>query len=690
MDYMVVKHGDLFLLTDPKGDIQPGSEKGLYTHDTRVLDRYCLTFNGGPLALLHSSCEQDYLSTVYLTNTEEVNDGAVKLHRDSVEVKREQIVRDHVFYERMTFINYAREDVAATIGLTVGSQFNDLFEVRGIKRSARGHDLPPIVEAGHIQLGYVGLDDIERHVHVRCVAATSVSSDKFEIQSILIPDVPLIVEVVIQPEIAGELGTISSFSSALQDLLAEYAEWFEQGTRVTTDCDALNQMIERGLTDLKALTTDIGDGPFLVAGIPWFAVPFGRDSIIAALQLMMFHPEVARGTLRTLARLQGTQVDVSRCEQPGKILHELRRGEMANLNEVPFGRYYGSIDSTPLFLVLVVEYYRMTQDTSLVRELLPNILRAVEWLDTYADVDGDGLVEYHVEASHGLSVQSWKDSYDSMIHPTGEISASPMAVSEVQGYVYHAKAGLAEVLSAVNHDELADHLRHDAELLKERFDDAFWMADKNFYAIALDKDKHLVRTVTSDPGHCLWSGIVPETRVEAIVDRLLSPDMFSGWGIRTMSSSEPVYSPISYHNGSVWAHDNSLILLGLAKYGQTAAVNQLAGALLQASQQFTYQRLPELFCGHASDVGAVVAYPVACNPQAWAAGTPLLLVQAILGIEVFAPDRRIRLNPSWPAFVSRIEVSNLRVGDEVVSFVVERTLGIVEQSTSSFTIEWMA
>jgi glycogen debranching enzyme len=686
MDYLVIKDGDTFLLTDLCGNIHADSEKGLYTHDTRCLDTYVLTLNGKPLSKLHSSCEKNYISVIHLTNDEEVNDGELKLHRESIEVKREQIVRGGVFYERMTFFNYARTDLAVQISLQFGSRFSDLFEARGAVRSSRGKDLPPEVQNGEVTLGYVGLDDVERAVVIRCDKATRTTANRFDVDTLIQPGKPFVLEVVVQPRIDGEAGEVTSFASALKALEADYAAWLSSCMRVSTDNESFNALIHRSLLDLRTLLTDLGDGPFPVAGIPWYAVPFGRDSLITALQMLPFQPEVAKGTLRTLARLQGEKVDAWRAEQPGKILHELRRGEMANVNEVPFQRYYGSIDSTPLFLVLAVEYYRWTNDRRFLEEILPNILRAVEWLDQYADMDGDGFVEYHSADSKGLSVQSWKDSYDSMIHPDGTLGVSPMAVSEVQGYVYHAKVGLSELLPSFGETKLAERLKAEAERLKEQFNDRFWMADKDYFATALDKDKRQIRTVTSDPGHCLWSAIIDADKVDAVVRTLLSPGMFSGWGIRTMSSDEAVYSPISYHNGSVWAHDNALILLGFAKYGQTDAVNTLTEALLRAGLEFRYQRLPELFCGHDASLGFIVRYPVACMPQAWAAGTPLAMFQAILGTKVDVAAKTITLSPTWPAFLSRIQVTNMPVGETRVSFTLDRDKGVVEESLNGYRL----
>lgn len=690
MDYLVVKEGDLLLLTDEQGNIAPDSEKGLYTHDTRMLDSYELTLNQLPLTLLHSSCETGYMSTIYLTNREQLQDGTVLLRRDSIEVRREQIVHRGVFYERITLQNYSRERVIATIKLKVGSTFNDLFEIRGQTRAARGRDLDPVVSEENVLLGYEGLDGITRRVDIHVSPVTETDENGFQVSETLVPGEPFIIEIAVSPIIAEERLNPQPFSESIQALGRSHADWLASCMQVSTDNSEFNAMVTRGLQDLRVLFTDLGDGLFPVAGIPWFAVPFGRDSLIAALQLLPFQPSVARATLQTLARLQGEAVNPKRAEQPGKILHEMRRGEMANLKEVPFGKYYGSIDSTPLFLVLVVEYFRWTHDVGFIRQILPNIMRAIEWLDEYADPDGDGFVEYHVEGSGGLSVQSWKDSYDSMIHVDGRIAVSPMAVVEVQGYVYHAKVGLAEVLEIVGESGVGARLKREAASLKKLFNQQFWMPQKDYFALALDKDKQQVQITTSDPGHCLWSGIVDEERIDVVANKLLAEDMFSGWGIRTVSAKETVFNPISYHNGSVWSHDNSIILLGLSKQRKRQAVNKLATGLLNASLQFQYQRLPELFCGHDASLGAIVPYPVACIPQAWASGTPLVMVQAILGLEIDVANRRVRLAPTWPDFVNRVEINHMPFADTTISFVVDVEEGLTVTEGNGVQIQLVA
>lgn len=688
MNYLVVKDGDTFALTDQLGNMLPTSEKGLYTRDTRFLDTYELRINGSSGTVLHSSCEKNYVSTILLTNDEQVNDGQVQLRREQLEIKREQIVYNDTFYERVTVLNRSLEDMEVILDFKFGSQFVDLFEVRGTKRERRGTTRTPEVMQGRVILSYEGLDGVVRKSIIRCDQAENTTADTFRICPTVRPGVPWSFDISIQTAINDAVVLpLMEFQSVMDSLEASYDDWQAKSMSVMTDSDSFNRLIKRSLVDLRTLQSDWGQGPFFTAGIPWFAVPFGRDSLISALQMVLFRPDVAKGTLRTLASLQGSQVDRRRVEEPGKIVHEVRRGEMANLDEIPFGRYYGSVDSTPLFLILASEYYQVTDDKEFMKELMPSLLDALGWIESYSDIDEDGFAEYHTEDSGGLSVQSWKDSYDSMIHTNGRIANSPMAVSEMQGYVYAAKLAMAKILAEFGQTQEGVRLEREARELKINFNEAFWMPDKAFYALALDCDKRQVGVITSDPGHCLWTGIISEERIDAVAQRLLSRGMFSGWGIRTMSSEELAYSPISYHNGSVWAHDNSLILLGFSREGRVDEVNQLAEALLKASEQFEHQRLPELFCGHGTEIGSIVRYPVACEPQAWAAGTSLAMLQAVLGIEVDAANKIVRLAPTWPKFLSRITVTDLRVGEDTASFTVDQNDGLTVHDAGGICVE---
>ena len=434
----------------------------------------------------------------------------------------------------------------------------------------------------------------------------------------------------VNPEIGGERGTDYDADVAYSKLVDSYRSWNDRTTKVKTDYLPLQRMVDRGVSDLRLLLTDLGYGPFPVAGLPWFGVPFGRDSLIAALQMLSFNPDIAKGTLRTMGHYQGKNNDPWRDEQPGKIMHEIRYGELANTNQIPFTPYYGLVDSTPLFLVLLVEYVKWTKHLALAEELMPNILAALDWIDQFGDRDGDGLVEYHQESSKGIANQGWKDSGDSIVHRNGDYAETPIALVEVQAYVYQAKTGLADLFENLHNPKMAKELRQQAASLKVTFHDAFWMKEHGFYAIALDKDKNQVGTLTSNPGHVLYSGIMNEECIESVSRVLTSEKMFSGFGVRTMAEGEAGYNPMSYHDGSVWPHDNSMIAWN-GKNDRAKESSLIMNGLIEAAGHFEYDRLAELFCGYHHGSGKLIKYPVACSPQAWAAGTPLTFIQTILG-----------------------------------------------------------
>ncbi|HEY1213352.1 MAG TPA: amylo-alpha-1,6-glucosidase, partial [Bryobacteraceae bacterium] len=475
----------------------------------------------------------------------------------------------------------------------------------------------------------------------------------------------------IVPSIDGKGPEQVSAQQAIEQLKASYQTWKENTTSVESDLPLFDQLYNRGLQDLRVLLTDLGHGQFPVAGLPWYSVPFGRDSLIAALQMLSAEPNIARGTLLTMAAYQGTQEDVWRDEEPGKIMHEIRYGDLALTNQIPFTPYYGTIDATPLFLLLAAEYVQWTGDTALIEQLMPNIERALNWIDTYGDADGDRFVEYYQKSSKGIANQGWKDSGDSVVHRNGDYAKAPIALAEVQGYVYQAKTKLAPILRKLGKDQLADELAHSAEELRERFEANFWMEDEGFYAIALDADKKQVQSVTTNPGHVLMSGMLQPERAQAVVRRLIAADMFSGYGIRTMSTDSAGYNPMSYHDGSIWPHDNSLVLLGMSRCDYKTETLQVIEGLMKASESFEYHRLPELYCGYDESNGEPVPYPVACSPQAWAAGTPLVFLQAILGIEPDTLCGTIRLNPVLPTGMTQLVVRNMTVAQGKLSFHIQ-------------------
>ncbi|HYF92848.1 MAG TPA: amylo-alpha-1,6-glucosidase [Symbiobacteriaceae bacterium] len=672
MDQLVTREGELFQVSDRRGDFVPEERAcGLFFHDTRYLSRFELLVAGYKPELLGADSARNYVQAVF----GQARGQTESLFRAfNLGVQRHRVIWGGVMYERITVTNHETAPMPARVELRYGADFADLFEVRGYQRARRGDALPFEVSEAGVTLGYRGLDAIVRQTRISFGTAPAVvAGDRAVWEAELPPQGALIIDVAVAPAENGDFPAAVGFDAALSAAAQAYITWQASLPVVASDNEMFNRVLRRAVLDLRTLAADIGHGPFPVAGIPWFAVPFGRDSILTAIEALPFAPELARGTLRTLGALQGTEINAWRQEEPGKIPHELRFGEMANTDEIPFKRYYGTVDSTPLYLVLLCDYYAWTGDLELVRELLPNVRAALHWIDTYGDQNGEGFLEYRADAGVGLAVQSWKDSTNSMTHRDLRPAQSPVSVSEVQGYAYDAKRRLAPMMAQLGEPALAAKLAQEAAALKARFHQAYWMDDRAYYAIALAGERcEQVGTSASDIGHCLWSGIVPEEHAAAVAQRLLSPELFSGWGIRTLSTHERSYNPLSYHNGSVWPHDTAFCALGLKRYGFEQAANVVIGGLLEAAMHFEYFRLPELFCGYSREEGAPVGYPAACSPQAWAAAVPFAMLQVILGLQPDAAAGVLRLRPCLPPFLGRLGVIGLRVGGAIVDIEVTR------------------
>ena len=479
------------------------------------------------------------------------------------------------------------------------------------------------------------------------------------------------------PIVAAKPPPQQTFEAARDYLRSSYDEWETTCATVTTGSSDFDELLNRGRRDLRALLTPTPHGPVYAAGIPWYVTIFGRDSIFAAFQTLMLNPEPARNTLRCLAAYQGRQVDPWRDEEPGKILHEVRQGELAGAGYVPHTPYYGTVDATPLFCVLYGSYFRWTGDLELVRELLPNAEAALAWIEQYGDSNGDGWVDYQRKSPRGLLNQGWKDSNDSVVHEDGRLAPSPIALAEVQAYVHLARLRMADVYDGLGRPEDARHQRALATDLRRRFNETFWIPEKGFFAEAIDGEGKLVTTVTTNPAHGLYGGFIDPDKAAIMADRLMAPDMFSGWGIRTMSRDAAAYNPISYHDGSIWPHDNAFIAAGLKRYDQREAANRVATAIVDAATATHDWRLPELYCGFSRDgAGRPVAYPVACAPQAWAAGAPFQLLQAMLGISARADEGMLTVNrPMLPRWLRRVTLTNIRVGDARLSLEFSQPRG---------------
>src|SRR5256714_1831044 len=465
------------------------------------------------------------------------------------------------------------------------------------------------------------------------------------------------------------------YAEAWQAWRASSRRWHDNTSRIRTDNAFLDRgLLRRSQMDLRILLEEFDTGLFPMAGIPWFSAPFGRDALIASIQTLMINPEVARGTLRYLAQQQGRRVDPARDEEPGKILHEVRYGELANLKQIPHTPYYGSVDSTPLFLVCAVEMMDWLNDQDLFVELLPALLNALAWVDRYGDADQDGFVEYAERASGGGGEQGWKDSSHSLLFPHGRPAGLPAAPVRVQGYAHQAKVGLSRIFARLGQSAMAERLSREAGELRRRFELSFWLDQEQFYAQGLDRNKTPIPSITSNPAHCLWAGIIDPERAEILRDRLMAPDMFSGWGIRTLSSDSPHYNPMSYHNGTIWPHDNSIAVAGLRRYRHAEAAGRVIEGIMEAGIRMPDHRLPELFCGFRRDShynNGPAEYLVSCNPQAWGAGAAFHLMQSALGIVPDTTAGRVYLNPIPFGQARSIEIRGMRLGNGKLSFKVD-------------------
>ncbi|MDQ4004762.1 MAG: amylo-alpha-1,6-glucosidase [Actinomycetota bacterium] len=677
---LAVKEGDVFLYTDVEGNLSDRRELGLglYHRDTRYLSHWKLRISGREPILLSSSAERVYVSHVDLTNPDlEDPDGSV-IPQHTLNVRRTRAIRG-ALYERIRTKNYNGEAIELAIDLTFGADFSDLFEVRGLAHGQGGTHEPPSATKEYVEFAYLGEDQVRRTTRITFGTPASrveVRGDVVEVsfRVRLAAHETKTISLVIEPTSDDVRPKVTDFDDVVHSLRHSYEDWERESTQIRTDNEMFDQLLTRGLRDLRALYTPMDGGGIIAAGIPWYVAVFGRDSLITAHQMLMLSPRPARESLRLLASRQGTEMDDWRDEEPGKILHEIRQGELARSGFLPHTPYYGSVDATPWFLILLAQHFRWTNDLGLVKELLPAAEAALTWIDEYGDMDGDGFVEYRSRSPRGLRNHGWKDANDSMVHEDGVLAEPPIALAEVQAYVYMAKTRMADVYAALGDYERSVRLKDQATVLRKRFQEAFWMEDQHFLAGALDGSKRQVRTIMSNPGHALYCGILDGEKASAVAHRLFDPDMFSGWGIRTMSKSAVAYNPMSYHNGTVWPHDNALIAAGLKRYGYMEETNRIASALFEVAQFADYMRLSELFCGFTRRTPSPpVQYPVACSPQAWAAGAPFLLLQAMLGISAVAHENLLTVNkPHLPPWLNEVELRNLRVGDSTLSLVFRR------------------
>jgi len=659
---LVLKRDDTFLVADRHGDFPdlPGSEFGFYSDGTRFLRTLELLVYGQRPLLLNAAVSDDgRQAAVDLTNPDLCRGETVVLASRTFRLARSLRLDSGLLTERLVVEGFGGQAHDLLLIWRFAVDFADVFEVRGLVRERRGELRPAVLTEREARLSYRGLDGVTRTTAVRFDPVPErLDATGAHYRFPVAPSGRVEVEVTARAS-GGDEDRTSRLSPARRmrrDLRRD------AGVSINTANEQFNAWAGRARNDLRMLTTETPEGPIAYAGIPWYVAPFGRDSLITALQVTAFEPELARGTLRFLARHQGSCEDEFTDQQPGKILHEYRRGEMAGCREIAFLPYYGSVDATPLFVMLLAEYLRWTDDRDLVRELWPAVELALAWISGPGGA-GDRYLFYECRSPRGLANQGWKDSQDAIMHASGQIATGSIAVVEAQGYKYAALRGGAELAETVGQPDLASSLRKSADGLRQRFEQDYWMEPEAFYALALDGDGRPCRVISSNPGHCLWTGIAAPERATAVTKRLLAADMFSGWGIRSLGANERRYNPMSYHNGSVWPHDSAIAAAGLRRYGSSEGFLSLATRLFEAALQCEHLRLPELFCGFPRVRGfGPTPYPVACSPQAWAAGVVFQLLEGMLGLAPDARENRLTLHqPVLPPWLSWVEIRGLRV-----------------------------
>jgi len=681
----VLANGQSFAVFDIGGDIldYPLEALGFFHRDTRYLSRFQLMIHGNTPYFLNSYLSDDKAQLrVNLTNPDlNSHRGEIKLPRDLIQMERSWVLADSTLVHRLRVRNYAGVSLQIPLEFFLGADFADIFEVRGVEREHHGKTLRPEVGEGTVRYSYEGLDGVRRFTEVAFGARPrALSGGRAAFVVNLAPDETVALEARItggdeHKTSHGRCGHPINFESAFAARRSEIADSQTNWATLTASNELFDSLLKRSQADLNSLISRAAEGTFMMAGIPWFATLFGRDSIITTLSVLPFNPDIASLTLRMLAAMQGLQLNEAREEQPGKIVHEIRAGEMAATGEIPFGRYYGSIDSTPLFLWLLGRCVASTGNLELAEELWPNVERALEWIERWGDRDGDGYVEYMRKTPRGLANQGWKDSLDAISHSNGELARAPIALAEVQGYVYAAYVSIADVAARLGRSEVASRLTERAASLKKAFSRDFWLEPERIVALALDAEKKPCRVMASNAAHCLAAGLLDADQAASLSQRLLADDMFSGWGVRTLSANERRYNPMSYHNGSVWPHDNAIAATGLARYGNGAGAVRILEGMFDAAVHLETASLPELFCGFPREQRlGPVPYPVACYPQAWSAASVFMILQALMGLQVMGFERRVLIDsPTIPTWLEWLRIEDLKVGDGSISLIVRRT-----------------
>lgn len=679
-----LNHFDTFGIFSRSGDILPhGKEvQGLYHCDTRYINRLKLKLNNIRPTLLSSAVkEENEILSVDLTNPEMVLDNGELLHHGTVHIRRSQFVGDGLFHEKIELENHNVRLHKMDLALEFGGDFKDIFEVRGLRRNKRGnfegYEHPTNKS---ITFSYIGLDDVTRKARItfsQDIDEIENRSGKVGFHLQLNPKELISLEYCISCEDENK----TSQYTGLQDARAVMEPHLEKARSYFPTIETSNQhfthWINRSKTDLISLMADTPYGKYPYAGVPWYNTAFGRDGLITALETLWAAPNLSKDVLLFLAAKQADINDEDTDAEPGKILHETRGGEMVALNEVPFKQYYGTIDATMLFVFLAGEYFNRTADLDTIKKIWPNIVRAIDWVNDYGDLDGDGFVEYKHKAKNGLTNQGWKDSHDSVFYDNGELAEPPIALCEVQAYTYGAKVHAANLARILGEKKLAESWASEAKELKDKFNDVFWDKNLECYILALDGNKKACRVKSSNAGQVLFTGIADPGKARKLVKTLMKPDMYSGWGIRTLSSEEAKYNPMSYHNGTIWPHDVALIAYGMSKYGYHVETLELMKGLFDASLFVNMQRLPELFCGMGRREGeGPTAYPVACSPQAWSVAAVYMLLQSVLQINISRTKKEISFHkPILPSYLESINIKNLSIGETGVDIEITRNGG---------------
>lgn len=675
----VLKYGETFAVFNRLGDIEGlgMGEQGLYHRGTRYLSRLALRVGGGVPQLLCSTIQQSgTLFTVDMMNLDVYRDGRLLIPRGSLHIFRSKFLWKGVCFEKLRLANFGMAALDTTLAIQFSADYSDIFQVRGMHRHSAGTMLPPEVGDASVAFAYRGRDR-----ELRCTRLdfspppSSLTSDLGSYSVALAPREEKEFVVTMACEQEDVRFTAIGFNEAQHQSSLELEQTQSRFCSVSSPHQAFDRWCCRSQADVLMMISGNPEGAYPYAGVPWFSTVFGRDALVTAMQCLWAAPWIAESVLKYLALHQAVEVIPQQEAEPGKILHEIRQGEMANLKEVPFGLYYGSVDSTPLFVLLAGLYFDQTGDRPFLETIWPNVLAALDWIDHWGDVDHDGFVEYQAKAGKGLIHQGWKDSHDAVFHADGSLANAPIALCEVQAYVYGARLAAARMAAAFHQHALAAKLTRQAQELQQNFEAEFWDDALGTYVLALDAEKKPCRVLTSNAGHALLTGIASREHADRLVSTLLSERLFCGWGIRTVGSDEVRYNPMAYHNGSVWPHDNSIIAAGLARYGCKEEAGTLLASILDASRFMELNRLPELFCGFHKRPGmeGPTLYPVACSPQAWSAGSAYLFLSACLGIQSISQERTVRFSaPRLPDFLQEITLTGLRVGDAALDLGICR------------------